>query len=479
MTANILLISLDTVRADHLSVYGYDRNTTPFLEDFAQDCLVYEQAYSASNWTLPSHVSLFTGVSMGKHGVGADATGIRKMVDPRLITLPEYLRAFGYHTSAFTNCGYLSASTHFDRGFEQFRWMEELIGRSHPFYAQQLLGKYWGRILNGIYHRHFYASSDHGAKRTLKKWREWLNHIWKRDQPFFTFLHFFESHAPYRVPAPHRHTFRRITNEDMKLAEAHVNPWHFLTGESPLTKEQFAILRDLYDATLFYQDCIIESIVHTLSDASVMDNTIVILTSDHGESLGEHGSLGHAGDCLFEPVIHVPLLVRIPGREERSRRISYPVSHLDILPTILTLIGHSKSFLDTQIQGKSLLETPQDTLEEQMVLSESLTVPLEKIQRIAPEADLSVFDRYWRAVRWRQYKLIQSSDGAVDLFDLDEDPGETKDLTDTLPDVTQKMMDRVRRWENVTQTVFSDNPFAAKPGDQVVQERLRALGYLE
>ena len=186
---NIVLISLDAVRADHLSIYGYSRDTMPFLSGFSRESILCDNAYSSSNWTLPSHVSMVTGSPMSQHGIGSDKTRLRKMSDPRLITMAEYLRAQGYQTAAFTNSVYLSNETFFDRGFMNFHWMGEMIGRNHPLYASRVLGKYWGRTLNKIYTDRIYELRDQGAHKTYKNYRTWLRHIRKDGTPFFSFIH--------------------------------------------------------------------------------------------------------------------------------------------------------------------------------------------------------------------------------------------------------------------------------------------------
>ena len=477
---NILFISLDSVRADRLSCYDYERDTTPFLQKLAPQCLLFQNAYSTTNWTLPSHVSMMTGIPMSGHGVGSDATGSRKISDPRMTTLAEYLRAYGYRTLAFTNCGWLTAEAHFDRGFEHFRSMSEIIGRNSTLYSKQLLGKYWGRALNTFYGKHIYGRQDQGGNATANQFCEWLDNSWDSQTPFFAFLHLFDSHAPYRVPTRFRQAFHPLTDNDITWTKQHVNPWYHLTGNPSLSDQQFEQLNALYDGTLSYLDYLLEKIWQHLEHAKLLDNTLIIITADHGESLGEHGAFGHAGETLYEPVIHVPLLIQLPKRCRTVNETNVPVSHLDLIPTILDVIDHSDSFLQPQLQGDSLLRLDQDADGNRVVVSQSLTMPLDKIAEIAPTGfDTKVFDQYLSAVRSGKYKMIQSTKGNVELYDLEADPQEKQNIASLLPDQVKILQRKLEKWLNSFEKYSTLEGMATELDDSVIVEQLKALGYLE
>lgn len=476
---NIVIISLDAVRADHLSLYGYSRDTMPFLQEFSKESVLCENAYSSSNWTLPSHVSMVTGSPMSQHGIGSDKTRLRKISDPRLVTLAEYLRSIGYQTSAFTNSVYLSSETLFDRGFMNFHWMGELIGRSHPFYTSRVLGKYWGRKLNKIYTDRIYEKRDQGAYKTYRNYQTWLRHVRKDGVPFFSFIHLFESHAPYWVPEPFRNNFGDVRKSDYLWIRENVNPWFHITGERTLSSEKLEILKDLYDGTLLYLDDIVNRIIDELKSLSILDQTIVIITSDHGECFGEHNSLGHAGETLYEPVIKIPLIIRLPENMKHTR-ISEPVSHLDLFPTILGNLGHSPDYLDRQLQGVDLLNNDDlENLQERTVLSESLTVPLKGIQEIAPNYDIDKLKKYLRALRWKEYKFVWSTNGEHQLFNLNDDADELMNLFDPSEKLSQSFIQKMEEWLSSYQPYDMFEEQSRNISDPAMIERLRELGYLE
>lgn len=477
---NVLLISLDAVRADHIQMYGYQRNTMPFLEEFSGESLLCEKAYSSSNWTLPSHVSMLTGSPVSQHGIGTDKTRLRKMSDPRLIPIAEFLRAHGYQTVAFTNSVYLSRETFLDRGFMNFHWIGELIGQNHPLYANQVLGKYWGRTLNKIYVERFYEFRDQGAKKTINKFRTWLRHVRKDDTPFFSFIHLFESHAPYWIPEPYRSTFGKINKNDYSWIRENVNPWFHITGERPLSSEQFEILNHLYDGTLIYLDDAIHQIIDELKRLSVLDDTLIIVTSDHGEAFGEHNSLGHAGENLYEPVINIPMIIRIPQRTMKGGKISDIVSHVDIFPTILGILELSPGFLIPQLQGSNLLApNGKEKLEDRAVISESLTIPIKGILEIAPNCEIDQLKKYLRAVIWKGHKFVWSTNGKHQLFNLKDDPYELEDIFATSNGLAQSFVNKLDAWLKSYQPFEPLEDQESNISDPAMVERLRELGYLE
>jgi arylsulfatase A-like enzyme len=423
---------------------------------------------------------MVTGAPMSQHGIGSDKTHLRKISDPRLVTMAEYLRALGYQTAAFTNCAYLSNETFFDRGFINFRWMGEMIGRNHPLYPRRILGKFWGRTLNKIYTERIYEFRDQGAKQTYNNYLTWLRHIRREGTPFFSFIHLFESHAPYWIPEPYRSTFGKINKSEYSWIRENVNPWFHITGARPLTGENFETLKNLYDGTLLYLDEFIRRIISELKDLSLVDETLVIITSDHGESFGEHNSLGHAGESLYEPTIKIPMMIHLPKKIKKVKKISQPVSHLDVFPTILAVLNHSPDYLNGQIQGKSLVESENnDMLQDRAVYSESLTIPIDRILEIAPNCDIERYKKYLRTVRWEQFKLIWSTDSEHQLFDLNDDPQEENNIYNTSVNLSLSLINKMEEWLNSYRIYEPVDDQATNFTDPEVVERLRELGYLE
>ncbi len=484
LAPNILLISLDATRADRLSCYGYGKDTTPFLSEFSRNAALVEKAYCAGCWTLPSHASLMTGAPVYRHGVGMDLTRGLKLADPRLITLPEYLRACGYSTAAFTNSGHLSRSTLMDRGFEWFRLMEELVGPTHPWYPKRLFGKYWARFLNVAYGKYQYTRKDQGGESTSRAFSEWLRHVWNRKQPFLVFIHLFDAHAPYLIPEPYRSAFGRVRPSDYTWLKENVSPWHHLTGARPLTDEQFEIMNTVYDGALLYQDDILSRLVEALEKASVFQDTMVVVIGDHGESLSEHGSFGHVGERLYEPAIRVPMVIRTPQNGSQATQKPSLGSLLDVFPTILGQLSslgfqnNSGEWLNSQLQGYDLLNTGADVLKDRIVITESPQLPLDKIQEASPRFDVQNIPHHRLAIHWQQHKLIRTASGENLLFNLDTDTDEVVNVAEEYSELVHRIWHMWEEWREAYPSLEPFNSLDTELGSPEVINRLRALGYL-
>jgi arylsulfatase A-like enzyme len=291
---NVLLISLDTLRADHLGRYGYGKALTPNLDRFAAGGALFKNCRSQAPWTLPSHMSLFTSLLPTDNGVD----GINKVLPNDVPTLAQILRKAGYHTAALVNDGQMKRHWGFARGFETWReFPVDTPAGSCPNITSQTLS--------------------------------WLKDNSGRD-PFFLFLHYYDAHAPYDAPQLYRRkTGTTLTGpETWKLCEQHRTPQHKLRDP--------ALLADLiaaYDAEIAWLDDEVGKLL-----AAVPANTLVVLFSDHGEAFEEHAWMMH-GATLYEEEVHVPLLVRLPVGEPKRKVIDTPVMLLDVAPTILARCG--------------------------------------------------------------------------------------------------------------------------------------------
>lgn len=294
----MLLVVLDTVRADHLRLYGHPQPTSPTLDALAADAIVYRNAIAPGTWTPPSHASLFTGLTPSVHGVDSadDAGGIRAL-HASVPTLAERLHAAGYRTAAFIgNRGYLHPLFGLARGFETYRH----VGLGS---ADRLAG-------------------------TLVPWLER-----RRGRPVFVFANFFDAHEPYEPPPPYDRMFP--DHLDRPVAR-HPNDEVVAHGRLP-GAEEAAHYRGRYDGEIRHADDRLGDVLGALRRLGRYDDALVIVTADHGELFGEHGRWGHGGDPVRE-LVHVPLIVKYPGRarvgvEER------PVSLTDVAPTILAVLG--------------------------------------------------------------------------------------------------------------------------------------------
>jgi arylsulfatase A-like enzyme len=348
---NVLVIVVDTLRADHVSSYGYARATTPNIDRIARQGVLFENAISPSSWSLPSHVSLLTGRYQFEHGVGNVQPEPWLGWDGKRLggytTLGEALQQKGYRTGAFSaNRTYFSRDLGFGRGFIHF---EDYFHSTADMFVRTLYGREFARI--------YLKRSEHSlVKRTLRKlgWSglldqdaegsgsyggafgvrkradvineetlEWIGR--DRRRPFFAFLNYFDVHDPYGGPASY---------------------------PKPQWPQQTTI--DAYDNGVKYVDDYIEKLMDGLDERGLVENTLIVITSDHGESLGQHHLETH-GRALYWELIHVPLVIYFPGHVSAGIRIKRPVSNAAIAATVLDLIGAEVNQSDnSQLPGPSL-----------------------------------------------------------------------------------------------------------------------------
>jgi arylsulfatase A-like enzyme len=334
-TPNVIVIVVDTLRADHLSAYGYKRDTSPFIESLVKQGVMFSDAISASSWTQPSHASMLTGRYTYEHQAET------KPLDNRFATIGEAMQAQGYRTGAFSaNTEFFTRRQGFGRGFLHFEDNN-----------QSLLDDFLNSSLYGFLFDYY------GLRKTLdyegvptRKYaedinRSVLNWLSKGDnKPFFVFINYFDVHDPYLPPQPYRNKYSSTPNPG-GLVNGFVDRYH-----PDLTPEQLQSEINAYDGSISYVDDQIKAFFNELGQRNMLDNTIVIVTSDHGESLGEHGLLQHSAS-LYLQEIHVPLIVWGPG-VPAGKQIDTPVSTTALPSTILSLIkAHNNPF-----PGPSLTE---------------------------------------------------------------------------------------------------------------------------
>jgi arylsulfatase A-like enzyme len=324
---NIILISLDTVRADHLGCYGYHKPTTPNLDRLAKSGIRFDECRTQATWTLPAHMSLFTSLLPSHHGVD----NLNKVLSRRVLTLAEVLQQSGYHTAALVNNGQMRAHWGFDRGFDH--WQE--------FEVDTLEGK---------------------AKHITGEAFAWLKNT-PQDKPQFLFLHYYDAHDPYEASLEVRQKFGvELTGEQCReLCFAHRSP-----EQAPPSKQVLAKLQAAYDAGLAELDYEVGRLLDTIAP-----ETLVVVFSDHGEAFREHGWLLH-GATPYEEEVRVPLIVRLPNSKKAATVVTDSTMLLDVAPTILSLAGIP---LPQQFQGIDLRPTMLgEKLPPRFVLAESKAV---------------------------------------------------------------------------------------------------------
>ena len=307
---NLVLITVDTLRADHLSCYGYHLATSPNIDQLASEGVRFERAYSPIPLTGPSHISLFTSRFPQEHG--ARINGVAVAEDSKWLFLPQILRKFGYRNAAF-----VSAWTLTDRLTQLGQWFDT--------YDQDLTRS----------HQVFHSSRF--AEDVTPPAIEWLRG--NRHRPFFLWVHYFDPHSPYHL------------REEFASPERNGHPGNSADWADKEAQERI----NKYDSEVGYVDHHIGKLLAELDDLELRDSTIVALTADHGESLGEHGYVGH-GRRLFEGIVHIPLILRYPGTIPAGRVVPQAASLLDLTPTVLELaLGKGKAAtLPVSFAGRSL-----------------------------------------------------------------------------------------------------------------------------
>ena len=321
---NVIFLILDTVRASALSAYGYPRPTTPELSRWSERGVRFEHAFSSASWTLPGHATLFTG--RAPHEISANWL---RPLDDRWPTLAEALQRAGYRTGGFVaNLEYTSRESGLARGFATYRDYPRSLGQLvlSSEVLRQLTGARWVRSLVGSEER----LNRKSAETINREFLDWLDDDGER--PIYAFLNYYDAHTPYNPPAEFKELFHTRDVEPNPFPDRS-------TPDSGTTYSAAEIqgARDLYDASLRYLDTQIGELLGELERRGVLDRSIIVITSDHGEEFGEHGLMGH-GNTLYREVLEVPLLILSPGRVPRGRVIRDPVSLSALPATIVEML---------------------------------------------------------------------------------------------------------------------------------------------
>lgn len=454
---NVVLVVMDTVRADHLSLYGYGRRTSPSLEALAKHATLYENAISAGSMTLSTHASIFTGLYPRRHGAHYDLPrypGGRRLPD-RFPTLAEILSRHGYVSlGVAANYGYLGPGFGLDRGFDYYdsRTATPLLRSTMPFTLRDGATDILGRFLPP-------CARDRTTRRAADVDAEAFQLVDRyRGRPFFLFLNYMDAHSPYCPPPPYDTLFPgkldRFSNRDYVKLEADV-----LSGRRQVPAAVRADLVSQYDGGIAYLDHEIGRLVDRLRKRGLLDSTLLIVTADHGEAFGERSLIEH-GVSVYQNQVHVPLLIHFPG-EARGRVVRADVSSVDLLPTVLDVAGIRTP---AGLSGVSLRDGA--ALRDRDVIAESY--PNGYLVRYSPR-----FRRVSRAILRGPLKLIVTTAGRSSLFDLSRDPDEAHDLLRE-GRKAPALRAQLARW--LAHTKPSANPAALDPA---TLQRLRELGYVE
>jgi arylsulfatase A-like enzyme len=406
---NVLLVVLDTVRASSLSVYGYERPTTPELEAFAEHAVMFRTSFATTSWTLPSHASMFTG--RYPYELSADW---ERPLDGAEPTLAEVLRDAGYRTGGFVgNIEYTSRETGLARGFQHFGDWPLSFGRvaSESSLAFFLLDNPAVRRLMNAYE----PFVQRPAEEVIGEFLAWKRSTAAGGQPYFAFLNLYDAHEPLIPPEPYLSRFGATSDRRRAMTFGRLNGGALRPGD-PLTPAELDMEERAYDGAIAYLDAEIGRLLRVLSAEGELQSTVVIITSDHGEHFGEHGLRSH-GTALYSPGLHVPLLIGLARPTPVAGPVDTPVSLRDLGATVLDLVG----IREHPLPGTSLSwawGSGGDAPEPSILLSE-LWPP----RNVQP--DVPVAKGYMRSLVQWPLQLIQRADGVVELLNLagDRDGG--------------------------------------------------------
>lgn len=412
---SVLVVVIDSLRVDHVGSYGHSEDTTPHLDALAAAGSRYTTAYSTAPWTTPSVASMFTGRHPTALGIVDRATALA----PGLPTLAERMRQAGYRTGAVVSHCLLAADLGFDQGFERF---DEVVGE-----------------VDG-------TTSPEATDRALRFLRR------HGDEPFLLFVHYFDPHYDY------------VEHPEHVFGTGYEGPLH--SGQRIFDQRELAptltatdreYLVGLYDSEIRHNDMQLGRLLDALEDEGRLDETLVVVTSDHGEAFLERGDpwIGHSR-TVFDELIHVPLVVRWPG-QTRAEVIDTPVSLVSLHPTVARESG--------------LADSPQ------------LPPAIPTWREPGPVEPLLFAETHkegYRAavVRWPWKLIADESSGEEHLYALDRDPGEELDLASARPDIRAQLATQLQSWRRRSSADGID-PESVRPRlDAGQEERLRALGYL-
>ncbi len=444
----VLVYLIDTLRADRLGVFGHDRPVSPHIDAFAAEAALAERAVSQAPWTRPSVASLFTGRWPQSHGVNS----WRAVMEESLAVLPELFQAAGYYTVAFVSNPQIGHEFGFARGFDEYHQLHEEDGD-------------------------FLRDSARKLNDRLAAWLPWR----PRDQPLLIYVHTIDPHSPYTPGEPFRQRFAAGVEEAEMTAEAWQAvaavtermgdkayfrdgdlglgsmPWMAALEEGKIeaTSEQVADLLDLYDAEIAANDHEFGRFVELLREAGLWEESLVVLTSDHGEEFGEHGHWEHAW-TLYGQAVEVPLIVKLPAAAGEAAPNGGVPRLIDVLPTLLAGAGLP---VPPEVEGRALLAAapaadalPADPLAFSYV-------------QMTGVKGASVIEYPWKLIRQLD------ADSSLELYNLERDPEERVDLADRHPVLVSHLLELLWQREGLLHAA------AEIEIDDETRRRLQALGY--
>ncbi len=435
---SVVILLIDTLRADHLGCYGYGRETSPNVDRWAAGATIFDAGIAQASWTKPSVASLFTSLYASVHRTGSGLEERREIRNGRvvmvpappgspdvraalprgLVTLAEVFREAGYSTAAFLANGIVSAEEGYAQGFETYR-----------------------------------ITND---RQLTRQARAWLAR--RRKEAFFLYLHYMAPHAPYEPPE----AFDRYSGgrRGIDIADSEIRDSINFVGSRRLSPEEVADLIDPYDGEILFADSQVQQILEELARLDLADRTVVILTADHGEEFVDHGWVWHSSAHLYEELVRVPLIIDLPGDTGSGRRVSQTVMQIDLAPTLFELAGLA---VPAEMQGRSLAGLwRNETLPARAALTETI-------------------DWGWRqAIRSDSLKLIHDREASgLEYYDLRDDPREQRPNPPLQAPTARALLDSLEALHARNAGHLDPGLVGSSEGISAAErERLRSLGYI-
>lgn len=484
---NVVVFVMDTTRAKDTVPAAPEY--TPTLATLAEQGTEYTRAFSTAPWTLPSHASLFTGTYPTKHG----AHGKHTHLDDDLPTLAELFQSAEYETVGFSNNVWIDDQFGTARGFETFHGTEEdevdpFHDEPEPWGGYESLTDFISTQFDGSGSRdnvleilqRFVSdeprNEDKGAVDTVEAVQEWLGERTRSD-PFFCFINCIEPHLEYRPPPEYANRYLPDGWGYADAMQIRQDPRGFDVGLYSISDEEWDVLRSLYRAEIAYLDDQIGAVVDALRAADEWEDTVFVVTSDHGENVGEHGFLGHQY-CLYDTLIHVPLVVTGGPFDDAAPRSDELLQTLDLTPTLLDVADIDAVDARREFQGHSF-HPHVDTRERTAVFAEHIAPrpPIDVLEDKYDHVPEKLYDlqRTIRAVRTERFKYVSGSDGTEELYDVVSDPGEQHDIAATNPERATELDATLTEWLASFESAENEGRVSV---DQATEQRLSDLGYM-
>jgi arylsulfatase A-like enzyme/uncharacterized membrane protein YbhN (UPF0104 family) len=436
---NVLFVIVDTLRADHLPDYGYDGVETPNISAFAEDAIRFDQAFANASWTRPSFASYLTGRFPSNHGVMAKSD----QLPDELTTLPEALQSGGYYTTGFVTNYNVAPFFNFQQGFDEYRYLEpEYVLGADDAASKLLLVQFLRQTIEKVRAKLGIVEPGTAYQDAETVNREVFSFLERApERPFFIFAAYMDPHDPYFVHPYSGNGYARAAHQRPNIDEADA-------------------LRELYDGEIEYWDAHFGALIERLKADGVYDDMTIIVTSDHGEELGDHGGFWH-GTTLYDEQVHVPLFVKLPGARRGGTSVRHWVQAVDVMPTLLGELGID---VPDGVQGGDLFEGTDVVYAEESHEGNVL-----------------------EAVRERrgtdEWKLITANPNnprgldPVELYRPDTDPGETDDLGQARADDVHLLMETLVEQGEIAREGAVERQSVEM--DAEAAQRLQNLGYME